>query len=201
MPFANPPIDPWPVVDGWLTEAHAHPDIPYADAACLSTVADDGGADGRIVLAERPPDQQAFVLLTDTKSPKALQLRAQPAASLTFYWPALERQLRVRGLVQPGDETLANRLFEQRPRPSRTTAWVSRQSQPFAIDDPLDQRVTDADRRFADIEPIPRPDRWQAFIFEAQTFELWQAGARRLHRRLRYQRQADGRWHSERLEP
>ena len=201
MPFAHPPSDPWPVVEQWLAEAGAHPEVRYAHAACLSTVAEDGGGDGRVVLAERHPSRRAFVVLTDVESPKAVQLRAQPRAALTFYWPALERQLRLRGTFHRAEDALASQLFEQRPRQSRATAWASRQSQPLVADDPLDRRLSEMDRRLAEVEPIPRPDRWHALEIDVETLEFWQAGARRLHQRLRYLHLGQDQWRFESLEP
>lgn len=199
-PFTDPPGEPWPLVDHWLDEAERDASVPYATAACLATIGPGGWPEARIVLASRhPPD--AFVVLTDQRSPKARQLDTDPRSALTFYWPSLERQLRMRCRAEPADEAVAEALFEGRPRQSRGTAWACRQSRPLPEPSDLDERMAQIDQRFAGREAIPRPNFWQAFRLVPITVELWQAAARRLHHRLFYQREEDGGWNHHRLEP
>lgn len=200
VPFSSPPEAPWPLVDLWLEEAEADSRIPYATAACLATVDSAGWPDARIVLASRR-QQDAFLVLTDHDSPKARQLVEVPKAVLVFYWPPLERQIRLRCRAEPADDGEADALFEQRPRQSRGTAWASRQSSTLAGIEELGRRLAEIDERFAAVDPIPRPEHWRAIRLVPIAVELWQAAARRLHHRLLYRHEDRGGWSHRRLEP
>ena len=47
---------------------------------------------------------------------------------------------------------------------------------------------------------VPMPDFWGGYLLEPDAVEFWQAGAFRLHDRLRYRR-TDGGWAVDRLSP
>lgn len=191
------PPDPLPLFRQWLAEAR--PVVRYPHAACLSTLALDGFPDGRMVLVHEATDA-GFLFLTDTRSPKAQALAATPRAALTYYWAPLERQVRLRGPVTPAPDADADRCFAERPRQSRATAWAALQSRPLPDPAALHDRVAAYDTRFRDVDPIPRPLHWQGYRLRPHTIEFWQAGARRLHERIRYHRKGDG-WACTRLEP
>lgn len=193
------PATPYPLFDTWYAEADACDAIPYASALCLSTVDDAGRPDGRIVLMhDIGPAGVAF--FTDRRSPKGRALKATPHAALTVYWGPLERQVRMRGAVRAASPEEGDAFFAERPRRSQVTAWASAQSSEVASRAALDDAMEDAERRFADREPIPRPPYWQAYRLQPEGIEFWHARARRLHDRILYTRNGDG-WTRQRLAP
>lgn len=192
-----PPEDPWAIFGAWYREAAGV--VRYPHAATLATVGADGGADARVVLVHRW-GPEGLLLSTDRQSPKASQMTARPSAALVFYWGPLDRQVRFRGSVSLADEADADACFEERPRGSRITAWVSRQGRSLLRRADLDAAWASAEKRFEGVEPIPRPPHWRAYRLIPDAIELWQASAHRLHDRLLY-RASPGGWRVERLWP
>ncbi len=193
------PADPLALFARWLDDARRSDAVRYPHATCLSTLAPDGYPDGRIVLLHHF-DETGFFFMTDIRSEKAKALAHCPRAALTFYWEPLERQVRLQGDVTPASDDEADRFFAERPRKSRATAWAAVQSRPLPDAGTLGHRMAHFDARFEGLDPIPRPPHWQAYRLVPRRLEFWQAGARRLHERIRYTRAGDG-WRLERLEP
>ena len=182
----------------WLDEAREADPEDY-NAMTLSTVDEAGQPDARIVLL-RDLDQEGMGVLfyTSYRSVKGRQLTAQPAAALTFFWPSLERQLRVRGRVEPLSEGESDRYFQSRPRPSRIGAWASDQSEVIADRTALESAREDIEARFPG--EVPRPPHWGGYRLVAGSVEFWQGRPARLHDRIRYVRN-NGVWIQERLQP
>ncbi|MEM6785604.1 MAG: pyridoxamine 5'-phosphate oxidase [Bacteroidota bacterium] len=193
------PTDPLARFADWFAAAEAHAAIRYPHAMTLATVDADGVPDARIVLCHAF-DARGFAFMTDARSPKAQHLAAYPQAALVFYWEPLERQVRIRGRVEPSTDAAADAYFAERPRRSRITAWASVQSAPLDDRAGLEDRMAEHDDRFADVEPVARPPHWRAFCVVPDRVEFWQAAARRLHHRVRYDRDAAG-WTRTLLEP
>ncbi|MEO1084293.1 MAG: pyridoxal 5'-phosphate synthase [Acidobacteriota bacterium] len=195
----NPAEDPVDVLLEWLADAEAHADIRYAGAATLATV-DGDGVDARVILVHAV-DDRGLLFGTDTRSPKARQLRSNPAAALTLYWGPLERQVRVRGAVEPCDGDAADETFNDRPRGSRVTAWACQQSREVTDRGVIESRFSEAEALFAAAPEVPRPDTWRAYRLVPERFELWSAGRFRLHRRRGFERKPGGGWRRYTLEP
>jgi len=194
-----PPADPWAVFTAWYAEARASEHIRFAHAAVFATVDAEGLPDARTLLAHRFGPGELLVS-TDTGSAKVRQLEANPRAALVFLWTPLDRQARFRGRVEKASDADSDFCFEERPRPSRLTAWASHQGPGLESRARLESAWEAAEKRFRGIEEIPRPPHWRAYRLVPETIELWQAGARRLHDRLLYRRDGEG-WAVERLWP
>ncbi|MEM8556290.1 MAG: pyridoxamine 5'-phosphate oxidase [Bacteroidota bacterium] len=179
------PTDPFTLFADWFADAEAHAAIRYPHAMTLATVDAEGMPDARIVLCHAF-DTRGFAFMTDARSPKAQHLAARPHAAMMFYWEPLERQVRIQGTVDPGTEAEADAYFAERPRRSRITAWASVQSAPLDDRAGLEDRMAEHDDRFADVEPVARPPHWRTYRVVPERIEFWQAGARRLHHRTRY---------------
>ena len=145
-------------------------------------------------------DQQGFVFYTNYDSRKGHELQENPQAALVFYWEALERQVRIEGMVERVPAAESDAYFAGRPRGSCLAAWASAQSQVVASRDVLEQRVRELTEQFAE-QPVPRPPHWGGYRLRPTLIEFWQGRLNRLHDRLCYRRTAVGGWERERLAP
>ena len=176
----------------WFSQARECREIADATAMTLATVSADGQPAARTVLL-KGVDERGFVFYTNTLSRKGRHLSATPRAALCFYWTALNLQVLIEGSVTPVSEAEADGYFQSRPRLSQIGAWASKQSEPLESPEALAQRVADLDQEFGDAV-IPRPPHWSGYLVVPTFMEFWSAGDGRLHRRERYQAEADGTW-------
>jgi pyridoxamine 5'-phosphate oxidase len=152
------------------------------NAMVLSTVDADGRPSARYMLLNGF-DACGFVFYTNLGSRKARALAANPYAALTFYWPPLDKQVRVEGDVERVSEAEADPYFATRPRDSQIRAWASKQSTVLASPAMLDARIREISDRF-DGAPVPRPPFWTGFRVVARSIEFWTRSHARLHERV-----------------
>ena len=129
---------------------------------------------------------------TNLGSRKGRALAANPYAALTFYWPPLDKQVRVEGDVERVSEADADAYFATRPRESQIGAWASAQSSSLAWPASLDERIRDVRDRFDGVV-VPRPPFWSGFRVVARSIEFWTRDPARLHERVIFQRR-NGEW-------
>lgn len=169
-----------------------------ATAATLATCDLEGRPSARIVLV-KGVDQRGFVFFTNYESRKGRELEQNPWAALCFYWPSLQRQVRVEGSVERVAEPESDVYFASRPRDSQLGAWASRQSSILPSRAALEERLTRVAARF-DGEAVPRPPYWGGYRLTPARLEIWGGRENRLHDRLLYRRAGNG-WREERLAP
>lgn len=194
-------LDASPIVQWqhWYDQA-AEAGVAEPNAMTVSTIADDGAPDARVVLV-RAADERGFVFFTNYDSAKGRQIDDDPVAAATFAWLDLHRQVRVRGTVDRVSTEESDDYFASRPRDSQIGAWASPQSQPIADRAALTARVEEMTARFAS-GPVPRPAHWGGFRLRPVSIEFWQGRPNRLHDRFRYSRHGSaGNWYVERLAP
>jgi pyridoxamine 5'-phosphate oxidase len=167
------------------------------NAMTLATATPEGRPSARTVLL-KGFDDRGFVFYTDYRSRKARELAGNPRAALCFYWPELERQVRVTGTVSRLSSEESAAYFATRPVGSRIAAWASEQSAVIADRSVLEARVAALTETFGDSPPLP--DHWGGYILLHDEVEFWQGRLNRLHDRIRYTRQR-GEWRIERLSP
>jgi len=182
--------DPIAMFSEFFEEARRH-GTPEPDAMVLSTVDDGGRPSGRYVLLKEA-DQRGFVFYTNLESRKARALAANPYAALCFYWPLIDKQVRVEGSVERVPDAEADAYFASRPRESQIGAWASTQSATLDSRESLDRRVLKAHERFLG-RPVSRPPFWSGFRVVPTAIEFWTRHPARLHERALFTRQ-DGRW-------
>lgn len=190
--------DPLKQFDRWFEVARVRSGVEMPEAACLSSVGDDGYPDGRVVLL-KARDARGFVFYTNFRSAKGRSLEADPRASLTFYWENLARQVRVRGDVERVSDAEADEYFATRPRGSQIGAWASDQSAVLVSREALLEQAVEIKARYEG-ERIPRPAHWGGLRIVPQGIEFWQGMPDRLHDRFVYLRVGDE-WRIERLHP
>jgi pyridoxamine 5'-phosphate oxidase len=191
--------DPFVQFSRWFEEAkNAVKELP--EAMMLATATREGEVSVRSILL-KDFDQRGFVFYTNYNSRKGAQIHDNPRAALAFWWPPLERQVRIEGAVVRVTEEESDDYFATRPRGSQLGAWASEQSKGIAGRGDLDARFEELSKVYHD-RPIPRPPHWGGYRVIPILFEFWQGRADRLHDRFAYHLRADSKdWVIERLSP
>lgn len=191
--------DPIKQFDLWFQEAMSCKLIAEANAMTLSTAGSDLQVTSRILLL-KGYDKEGFRFFTNSQSTKGRQMSENPQVSLLFFWPPLERQIKIYGSVSLLPRAVAENYFSSRPRESQLGAWASQQSKPVKSRKILEDRLEELQQYFLN-QPIPLPEYWNGYLVKPHSIEFWQGRPHRLHDRLRYQKQESGEWKIERLSP
>lgn len=190
--------DPFHQFGLWWQEAIAA-SIDEINAMTLATASADGVPAARMVLL-KGYDANGFVFYSNYHSQKGRELEENPRACLVFFWKELERQVRITGIVRKVTAEESDLYFNSRPENSRIGAVASPQSEVIPDRDWLEKREEDV-RKQHQQSPVQRPPHWGGYRVMPVSFEFWQGRPSRLHDRLQYQLQEDGRWKLERLAP
>ena len=169
-----------------------------ANACVLSTISSDNYPSSRVVLLKEVTEN-GFTFFTNYKSSKAKDIHANPNVALNFYWPELERQVRIAGIAKKITINDSDTYFKSRPRESQMGAWLSDQSKVIGLDYNFMETLNSLESKFKDKE-IARPLHWGGYCIEPIKVEFWQGRPSRLHDRLEYKRE-DGKWIYKRLAP
>jgi pyridoxamine 5'-phosphate oxidase len=189
--------DPFVQFDRWFDEA-VRSGLREPNGVALATTGLDRRPSVRTVLM-KGFDARGFVFYTNYESRKARELQVNPHAAVCFWWPELERQVRIDGDVSPCSAEESDLYFSTRPRPTQLGAWASPQSVAISRDE-LQQRLDQIAARFADRD-VPRPPHWGGYRLAPLRFEFWQGRVNRMHDRIEYVRQPDQSWRIQRLAP
>jgi len=168
------------------------------NAMTLSTATRNGVPSSRIVLLKRV-EKQGFRFYTNYSSRKGEELEENPRAALCFYWPSLERQVRVQGIVEKLSEEESETYFQQRPRSSKIGAWASKQSSRVSSRAELEEKFEEIKRKYKNKE-VPLPEFWGGYILKPNRIEFWQGRKSRMHDRICYEKDGE-KWVIFRLSP
>lgn len=180
----------------WLSEA-IQAKVNEPTAMNLATVGDNGRPQARIVLLKEVA-AEGLVFFSNYQSRKGRAMVHNPYAAVTFFWPELERQVRIEGIVQQLNNTDSDAYFKTRPYTSRIGAWASQQSEVISSKLELMTRATKFAAKY--LLAVPRPPHWGGYVLIPDQFEFWQGRPSRLHDRIQYIWQNDN-WIRQRLAP
>ncbi|ONK14046.1 phenazine biosynthesis FMN-dependent oxidase PhzG [Streptomyces sp. MP131-18] len=196
--YEAPPPQPLGLVQRWLAEAVDH-GVREPRAMALATADALGRASHRMVHATELSDR-GVVFTTHSTSQKSREMDATGWASGLLYWRETSQQVVLSGPVARLGEAETDALWAARPVPLHAMTHLSHQSEPL----PDAEALRAAARRLeAAGTPLPRPSRFVGYLLAPDVVEFWSAGPDRLHRRLRYDRQAGSAagWRPVRLQP
>lgn len=193
---SNHPLD---LFKDWFASAEKHPDIIEANAMSLVTLGTDGFPKARIVLLKHF-DAEGFVFYTNYKSEKGQAMAANSQVGLSFFWPALQRQVIIKGDADKLADAISDAYFDSRPLGSRLGALASPQSEPITDRSVLENRLQALEEKYTNQVP-QRPRHWGGYLVRPFAIEFWQGRPNRLHDRLLFVQQADLSWEAKRLAP
>jgi pyridoxamine 5'-phosphate oxidase len=188
--------NPFALFESWFTFAMER-GLRDANAMVLSTLGENNIPSSRVVLLKEF-SEKGFVFFTNYNSAKARELLANPSLSLVFFWPDLEKQIRVKGTAVKTTPEESDLYFHSRPLESRISAFISPQSEIVPDRTFLEEKFKKTELEYG--VNITRPDHWGGFRISPSYFEFWQGRPGRLHDRLSYTLR-DGLWEINRLAP
>ena len=182
----------------WFNEA-VKSDVNEPNAMILSTLSELGTPSARVVLL-KGIEQGKFLFYTNYQSQKGKELDKNGACALTFFWPEMERQVRIEGVAERVDNANSEKYFQSRPRPSQVGAWASPQSAIIKDRLILEERVKEVEKKYEGFNVLPKPHQWGGYAVTPFEIEFWQGRPSRLHDRIVYT-SIDNAWQINRLAP
>lgn len=189
--------DPYAQFHRWFGES-VKAEVLEVNAMTLSTLGSNGFPNARIVLLKEL--DHGFVFFSNYSSEKGQELANSPKAALTFFWPELERQVRVMGTVEKISEVQSDLYFSTRPLGSQLGAWASPQSTKISSREVLEEELAALRDEFSQ-QPMKRPPHWGGYRVLPIRIEFWQGRPSRLHDRILYEKGETGNWRISRLAP
>lgn len=190
--------NPMQLFQKWFYETEASEGIDEPNAMTISTIGLDGFPKSRIVLLKKYT-YEGFIFYTNYTSEKGRAMEVNPNVCLSFFWPNMERQIIIKGVVDKIAANLSDGYFDSRPEGSKLGALVSNQSEVISSRDEIENRLKELEKKYQGKE-IQRPRNWGGYIVKPVSMEFWQGRPNRLHDRIRFTLENMD-WKIERLAP
>lgn len=190
--------NPMELFQKWFYETEASEGVDEPNAMTISTIGLDGFPKSRIVLLKKYT-HEGFIFYTNYNSEKGKAIANNPNVCLSFFWPNMERQIIIKGVVEKIPENLSDGYFDSRPDGSKLGALVSNQSEVISSRDEIEHRLKELENKYQGKE-IQRPSHWGGYIVKPISMEFWQGRPNRLHDRIRFTLENID-WKIERLAP
>jgi pyridoxamine 5'-phosphate oxidase len=184
-------------LEQWLNEASLAK-CPEYSVMTLATASLEGQPSTRVVLLKYLK-KDGLYFFTNYDSRKGKDLLLNPYVAANFFWPELERQVRIEGQVTKADPDISDFYFRSRPFESKVSAIISPQSRDITDRSSLENEWNKIFLDWSGKE-LERPDYWGGFLLNPNRIEFWQGRPYRLHDRIVYKKQTDG-WKIKRIAP
>ena len=196
---SNCPENPMELFQTWFLNADTSDMVDESNAMTISSIGLDGFPKSRVVLLKKFT-WEGFIFYTNYNSEKGKAIAENNNICLSFFWPALEQQIIIKGNANILAENLSDGYFESRPDGSKLGAWASDQSNVVESREELDASLKTFEQKFEGNE-IERPKHWGGYLVNPISIEFWQGRPNRMHDRIRYTLEEDFSWKIERLAP
>lgn len=180
----------------WFSEAEQS-DCLEVNAMTLASVDEFNRPHARIVLL-KGIENGAFIFFSNYLSNKGIQMSSNTHAALVFFWPELQRQVRIEGIISTIAESASDEYFYTRPIGSQIGAIASPQSRRIESRQELEDKVNQLSK---EENTIKRPNHWGGYALEPLSVEFWQGRSSRLHDRILFEKMEGGGWQKCRLAP
>ncbi|MEE9408008.1 MAG: pyridoxamine 5'-phosphate oxidase [Polaribacter sp.] len=196
---SNCPENPMELFQTWFRNAEASESVDETNAMTVSTIGKDGFPKSRVVLLKKFT-WEGYIFYTNYNSEKGKAIEANNNICLSFFWPALEQQIIIKGKAEKLAKNLSDGYFDSRPDGSKLGAWASDQSNVVKSREVLDENLSTFEKKFEG-EEISRPEHWGGYLIKPISIEFWQGRPNRMHDRIRFTLAKDFSWKVERLAP
>ena len=191
--------DPIELFKIWMKEAkRSEPNDP--NALALATADINSIPSVRMVLL-KDVTKDGFVFYTNLDSKKGNDLKENPNASMCFHWKSLLRQIRIDGKLFKVSDKAADEYYNSRAYESRIGAWASKQSKILKNRDELFTSISEYKKKYNEKDKVPRPKHWSGWNLIPSSIEFWLDGENRIHERLKYTKDTNGKWNKFLLSP
>lgn len=187
--------EPITLFQQWLSQAITYSND--ANAFVLSTVNSNAVPSSRVLLL-RDATEKGFSFFTNYSSRKSQEIEVNPNVCMNFFWPEMERQVRINGSISRLSEQESDDYFNSRPYESRIGAWCSPQSQVIESREVFENKIQELKKKYPN--EVPRPENWGGYTIVPNEIEFWQGRASRLHDRFLYNKEGEN-WTINRLAP
>ena len=182
----------------WMSDAEKE-EINDPNALSLATTNKNNEPSVRMILLKEL-SSKGFIFYTNLNSPKSIDLKNNPKASMCFHWKSLQRQIRISGSINQVSDNEADNYFNSRAYESRIGAWASEQSKVMNERKDLLRKIVNFKKKYQDEKNVPRPKNWSGWCLVPLIIEFWLGEQFRIHERLRYKK-ISNKWKKEILYP